>query len=121
RTVAVYDGLEGSEEELMGKLTTFAAGKMKEDEETRFWGSLIQEFRHRAEYGSSPYSLFGLQRLSAILEETDSSLDALEQDLMARIAPTPKATEAALEESKKTPAELGQIGEHVLRSMFGEE
>jgi len=121
RTVAVYDGLEGSEDELMGKLTTFAAGKMKEDEETRFWGSLIQEFRHRAEYGSSPYSLFGLQRLSAILEETDSSLDALEQDLMARISPTPKATEAALEESKKTPAELGQIGEHVLRSMFGEE
>lgn len=121
RTVAVYDGLEGSEDQLLEKLATFAAGRMTDDQETKFWGSLIQEFRHRAEYGSSPYSLFGLQRLSAILEETDMSPNALEHDLMARISPTPKATKAALDESKEAPAELGQIGEHVLRSMFGED
>ena len=121
RTVAVYDGLEGSEDQLMEKLTLFAAGKMTEDEETKFWGALIQEFRHRAEYGSTPYSLFGLQRLSAILEESDTSPDGIEQDLFARISPTPKVEAAELEDRKEKTAELGQIGEHVLRSMFGEE
>lgn len=121
RTVAIYDGLEGSEDQLMEKLTLFAAGKMTEDEETKFWGALIQEFRHRAEYGSTPYSLFGLQRLSAILEETDTSADAIEQDLLARVSPTPRVGAAELEDQKEKAAELGQIGEHVLRSMFGEE
>jgi hypothetical protein len=121
RTVAAYDGLEGSEEELLEKLAIFAAGKMPEDQETKFWASLIQEFRHRAEYGSTPYSLFGLQRLSAMLEETDTSSDALEHDLIARISPAPKAMEASLDEAGKPKPELGQIGEHVLRSMFGED
>lgn len=121
RTVAVYDGLEGSEDQLMEKLTLFAAGKMSEDQEAKFWSSLIQEFRHRAEYGSTPYSLFGLQRLSAILEETDISPEALEQDLLARVSPRPKVSGGVIEEPKEAPAELGQMGEHVLRSMFGEQ
>jgi hypothetical protein len=120
RTVAIYDGLEGSEDQLMAKLSLFAAGRMAEEEEAKFWMTLIQEFRHRAEYGSTPYSLFGLQRLSAILEEMDMSPEALQEDLLARASPIPKAGQAD-QEQKEAPAQLGPMSEHILRSMFGEE
>jgi hypothetical protein len=122
RSVTTYDGLEGTEAELIDKLTSFAAGTMLEEQEVRFWLSLIQEFRHNAEYGSKPYSLFGLQRLSAILDEMDTSPAALEQELLARVSPTPKVSEGGgLEESKESQPQLGQLEEHVLRSMLGEE
>lgn len=122
RSVPVYDGLEGTEAELLDKLTAFAGGTMPEELENRFWLTLVQESRHGAEYGSTPYSVFGLQRLSAILDEMAISPDALEQDLLARVSPAPKAAEgAALEEPKEAVPELGQMGEHVLRSMYGDQ
>jgi hypothetical protein len=116
RTIAVYDGLERTEGELLDKLAAFAEGTMPEEQENRFWMALIQESRHNAEYGSTPYSLYGLQRLSAILDEMDTSLDGLEKNLVARITPVSKTDEATLEE----PKPLGQMGEHVLRSMYGD-
>jgi hypothetical protein len=120
RSVAVYDGLERTEAELLDKLIAFAGGTMPEDVESRFWMALIQESRHNAEYGSTPYSLFGLQRLSAILDEMDTSPEGIERELLTRIAPPAKAAEgAALEEPKEAGPELGQLGEHVLRSMYG--
>lgn len=119
RSVAVYDGLEGSETELLDKLAAFAAGTVPEEQEGRFWLSIVQESRHNAEYGSRPYSPFALQRLSAILDDMGTSPEALEQDLLARVSPPAKG--AALEEPKETPQDLGQMGEHVLRSMLGEQ
>jgi hypothetical protein len=120
RTVAVYDGLERTEVELLDKLMAFAAGTMPEEVENRFWMTLIQESRHNAEYGSTPYSLFGLQRLSAILEDMDTSPEGLEQDMLARVSPPSKAVEGVPAAGPKEAAEsLGQMEEHILRSMFG--
>ncbi|MES4786563.1 MAG: hypothetical protein C4294_12865 [Nitrospiraceae bacterium] len=66
-------------------------------------------------------SLFALQRLSAIQGEMDLSPEALEQDLLALISPTPKVTADSLEEPKPSEIELSEMGQHVLRSMMGEE
>lgn len=122
RTVAAYDGFEGSEAALVEKLTAFAIGTFPEDQESRFWLSLVQESRTNAEYGDQTKSLFPLQRLSAILAEIDSSPEALEEELMSRVSPKPKAAAVGPTEAA-TPAEpeLGQLGEHVLRSFVGED
>jgi hypothetical protein len=118
RSVAPYDGLEGSETALLDKLAVFAAGKLSEDLEGRFWLSINQDVRHGAEAGARPHSLFALQRLSVILGELDTTPDTLEQDLLARTAPAAKA--AAPKGPQASEAELGQMGEHVLRSFLGE-
>ncbi len=118
RSVAQYDGTERTEEALLEKLRALALGGLPEDVESRFWQSLAQDVRHGAEHGSRPFSLFGLQRLSAILAEVDHSPEALEQELLDRI--TPKAeVEAAPEERKLEEIQLGDMAEHVLKSMRG--
>jgi len=121
RSPATYDGLERTEAALLEKLTAFAAGTLAEELEGRFWLSIVQESRHQAEYGSRAMSLFGLQRLLAILDDMDSSIDALGTDLLARITPTPKeaAGQEGMEPAKSEP-QLSEMGEHVLRSFMGE-
>ncbi len=121
RSASVYDGLERTEGALIEKLTTFAAGALPEDLEGRFWLSLIQESRHQAEYGSKAISVFALQRLLAILNDMDISNEALETNLLARLAPTPKvsATEGGAEPAP-TEAQLSEMGQHVLKSFIGE-
>jgi hypothetical protein len=57
--------------------------------------------------------------LAVIQSEWDLSPDAVEQELLDRIAPTPKVVE--LSEEEKAQLQLGEMGEHVLRSMLGEE
>ena len=119
-SVATYDGLEGSESALLDKLTAFAAGKLPEELEGRFWLSLIQDYRHGAEHGARPHSLFALQRLLTILTEMDAAPGILEQDLLARISPTPKAVAGTAEPEPAKDPQLGEMGEHVLRSFMGE-
>jgi len=122
RTVAVYDGFEGTEAILVEKLMAFAAGTFPEDQENRFWLSLVQESRTNAEYGDRTKSLFPLQRLSAILTEMDTSPDALEQELMSRVSPKPKAPAGEpLKEKGAADLQLGEMGEHVLKSFLGEQ
>lgn len=122
RSVAEYDGFEGSEAALVEKLTSFAAGTLPEDQESRFWLSLVQESRTNAEYGDRTKSIFPLQRLSAILSEVDTSPEALEQELMSRVSPKTKGVAAEpKEETKPSEQKLGQLGEHVLRSLVGED
>ncbi len=121
RSVAIYDGLEGTEAALMDKLAVFAAGTFPEEIEGRFWLSLGQDSRPAAEYGATPHSLFALQRLSAILNEMETTPEALEQDLLAKVSPPQKAaTDKQLEEAKPAEHKLGEMGEHVLRSFMGE-
>ncbi|MEW6544821.1 MAG: hypothetical protein AB1411_14580 [Nitrospirota bacterium] len=120
RSVDEYDGMEGSEAALMDKLTAFAFGSLPEEVEGRFWSSIIQEANPMSEYVKFK-SLFALQRLHAILNEMDTSAEALEQDLIARISPRPKEL-PGLPEPEAKPAEfqLGEMGEHILRSFKGE-
>lgn len=122
RSVAAYDGLERTEEALLEKLRAFAAGTLPEEIETRFWLTIVQETSQLTEYGSRLQSLFALQRLAAILAEMDTTPDALEQELLSRISPKPKAAVREPLEEKKTEApQLSEMGEHVLKSFTGEE
>jgi hypothetical protein len=62
-----------------------------------------------------------LQRLLAVLSEIDSSPDALEEELLARTAPTPKdAPELTNEAAQPAAEEMGQMQQHVLTSFIGE-
>lgn len=122
RSVAAYDGLERTEEALLEKLRAFADGTLPEEIETRFWLTIVQESSQLTEYGSKLQSLFALQRLAAILAEMDTTSDMLEQELLSRIAPKPKAAAGEpLEEKKTEPPQLSEMGEHVLKSFTGEE
>ncbi|WP_447972649.1 hypothetical protein [Nitrospira sp. Kam-Ns4a] len=125
RSAAVYDGLEGTEEALMEKLAAYVANTLPEEIEGRFWGTMVQDSLLNAETGDQLRSMFALQRLSALLSEVDTSPEALEEDLLARVAPTPKEPVARIEAEPAKPApgeaELGQMAEHVLRSFRGDD
>lgn len=106
RSVAPYDGLEHTEAALLEKLGTLASGTLAEDLESRFWLPVS-------------LSLYTLQRLAVIQSEWDLSAEAIREDLLARIAPAPKQTGPSEEDAAQRS--LGVMGEHVLRSMMGEE
>lgn len=108
RSVAGYDGLEFTEEALIEKLRVFAAGEMGEELESKSWPIIAR-------------SLFALQRLTAIQNEMDLSPDALEQELLDRVAPAPKEVPALEEPKPAGELQLDEMGEHVLRSMLGED
>ncbi len=120
RSVAHYDGLERTEEALVEKLRTFAWGTLGEDLEAKFWLSLVHGASSNAVHSENTRSLFGLQRLMAVLSEIDSSPDALEQELLIRTAPVPKEALALTDEAQAKPEEMGQMQQHVLTSFIGE-
>ena len=121
RSIAHYDGLERTEEALVEKLRTFAWGTLGEDLEAKFWLSLVHGASSNAVHSENTRSVFGLQRLLAVLSEIDSSLDALEEELLARTAPVPKdIPELTDETAQPTPEEMGQMQQHVLNSFIGE-
>jgi hypothetical protein len=119
RSMSVYDGLERTETQLLEKLSTLAWGALNEDVEAKFWLSLVQGGSSNAVHSEITRSLFGLQRLAAVLNDFDSSPEALDEALLTRN--TPKAHEVPAELLEK-PAEpmTNEMKEHVLKSMFGE-
>ncbi|MGH7256653.1 MAG: hypothetical protein ACREI3_12860, partial [Nitrospirales bacterium] len=120
RLPSTYDNIDGPEQEFMERLRSFANGTMPEERETRFWLTLIQDTRPGAEYGSQPRNLFGLQRLLALLSEIDPLPDALEADLLARLAPTPKVAPEPEEPSPASEFQTTEIQEHILKSFRGD-
>ncbi len=110
RSIAIYDGLERTEAALLDKLKLLASGTMTEEIEGRFWPAVSQ-------------SLFALQRLSAIQAETELSPDVVEQELIARLSPKPRAalTAPVAEEGKEGEQPLSEEAQHVLRSLIGED
>jgi hypothetical protein len=121
RSISVYDGLERTETQLLEKLSLLAWGALNEDVETKFWLSLVQGASSNAVHSEITRSLFGLQRLAAILNDFDASPEALDEALLARS--TPRSHEVQGELPEKAPAEpaTNEMKEHVLRSMFGEQ
>ena len=119
RSMSVYDGLERTETQLLEKLSTLAGGALNEDVEAKFWLSLVQGGSSNAVHAEITRSLFGLQRLAAILNDFDSSPEALDETMLARS--TPKAHEEPVDllEKPVDPA-TNEMKEHVLKSMFGE-
>lgn len=108
RSIASYDGLERTESALLEKLKLLASGTMAEEMEGRFWPAVSQ-------------SLFALQRLSAIQAETELVPDVVEQELLARLSPKPRAALGAPEEAKEAEPALSDEAQHVLRSLMGED
>jgi len=119
RSMSVYDGLERTETQLLDKLSTLASGALNEDVEAKFWLSLVQGGSSNAVHSEITRSLFGLQRLAAILNDFDSSPEALDEALLARSTPTAHEVPAELLEKPAEPAS-NEMKEHVLKSMFGE-
>jgi hypothetical protein len=108
RSTVPYDGLDRTEASLMERLRTFALKATPEEFESRAWLAIS-------------LSLFALQRLSAIQNERDTDSAALEQVLLQRSSPVPKASLEKPETETAAPAlELDEMGKHILHSMKGE-
>ncbi len=119
RSMSVYDGLERTETQLLDKLSLLAWGALTEDVEAKFWLSLVQGGSSNAVHSEITRSLFGLQRLAAILNDFDASPEALAEALLARSTPTGHEAPAELLEKPAEPM-TNEMKEHVLKSMFGE-
>jgi hypothetical protein len=107
RSVAAYDGLQYTEEALLEKLTTLCSGTVSEEVESRLWPELVK-------------SLFGLQRLAAVQSDMDMSPEALEQELIQRVSPTPKVV-PVLEDQSAPQTQEDAMRDHVLKSILGED
>ena len=120
RSTSIYDGLERTEAELIEKETSMAWGSLNEDVEAKFWLSLVQGASSNAVHSEITRSLFGLQRLFAILNDLDTSATGLDEALLSQA--TPKSFEQPVElPSPAADEKTNEMKEHVLKSMFGEQ
>ncbi len=122
RSHPTYDGLERTESNLIDKLTLLAWGALGEDQETKFWLSLVHGASSNAMHSEITRNLFGLQRLFAIMNDLDSSPEGLTDELLKRTAPIPKVDVAALEgPSANEDKALTDIQLEILRNFKGED
>jgi len=119
RSIATYDGLEQTETALIEKLSSYALVGVPETIEVKFWNSLVYGASSNAMHAESTRTLFGLQRLISILNDTDTSPEALDEELMKRTAPTPKAEVGALDGPAKP--ELTDLQKQILHNFVGED
>ena len=122
RSLVDYDGLEKTEELLMGKLEAFVSGMMSEPEESKFWTSItkVNDTEFSGSWASHARSILAFQRLNALMNDMDLSDEALEDELSAKIMPKQTDDQIANEEEEK-PVELGEQGLGVLNSFIGEQ
>jgi hypothetical protein len=122
RSLVDYDGLEKTEEILMGKLEAFVSGMMSEPEESKFWTSItkVNDTEFSGSWASHARSILAFQRLHALMNDMDLSNEALEDELSAKIIPKQADDQIANEEEEK-PVELGEQGFGVLNSFIGEQ
>lgn len=122
RSTSTYDGLERTESALIDKLTTLAWGSLGEDVETKFWNSLVFGASSNAMHSEITRNLFGMQRLVAILNDLDTSPEGLDEELLRRTAPAPKAGVAALDgPAGDVPEPLTDVQEQILSNFRGED
>ena len=122
RSLIEYDGLEKTEEILMGKLEAFVNGTMSEPEESKFWASItkVNDTEFSGSWASHARSILAFQRLHALMNDMDLSDEALEDEIKAKITPKLPDDQIATEEKEK-PVELGEQGLGVLNSFIGEQ
>ena len=103
----------------IGQGLAYALVGVPETIEVKFWNSLVFGASSNAMHSESTRTLFGLQRLVSILNDTDTSPDALDEELMKRTAPTPKAEVGALDGPAKP--ELTDLQKQILHNFVGED
>ncbi|MBX3328484.1 MAG: hypothetical protein U0223_01610 [Nitrospira sp.] len=121
RSIATYDGLEGTESALIEKLGIYAMIRIPEATETKFWNSLVYGASSNAIHTETTRTLFGLQRLVSIQKDLDTSPVALDEELLTRSMPTPKAGELASAASESGQGELTDLQRHILHNFIGED
>lgn len=122
RSIATYDGLERTETALIEKLTAYALSGLPEDTEVKFWNSLVYGASSNAVHSESTRTLFGLQRFASIQNDTDTSPEALDEELLRRTAPKPKAEVGALEgPAEGAKPELTEMQKQILHNFIGED
>ena len=119
RSIATYDGLEYSESALIDKLTTYVLGALPENIEVKFWNSLVYGASSQAMHSENTRTLFGLQRLIAIQQDTDTSPEALDEELLKRTAPRAKTD--ALDGPSEPKMVITDHQKQILHNFIGED
>ena len=122
RSLSIYDGLEKTESALIDKLTLMVWGNLAEESEVKFWTSLVFGASSNAMHSEITRNLFGLQRLTTILNDMDTSIDALDEELLKRTVPRQKLEAGALDgPAEPAVKELSEMQAQILSSMRGED
>ncbi|MBL8076059.1 MAG: hypothetical protein JNL29_16950 [Nitrospira sp.] len=121
RSIAAYDGLEGTESALIEKLGIYAMIGIPEASETKFWNSLVYGASSNAIHTETTRTLFGLQRLVSIQKDLDTSIAALDEELLKRSMPRPKAGELPSPTPESGHGELTDLQRHILHNFIGED
>jgi len=121
RSIAAYDGLEQTESALIEKLSAYVVGAVPEPIEVKFWNSLVYGASSNAMHSENTRTLFGLQRLVSIQQETDTSPEALDEELLKRTAPRPKPETAALDGPAEPKIEITDLQKQILHNFIGED
>jgi hypothetical protein len=121
RSIATYDGLEQTESALIEKLSAYVVGAVPEPIEVKFWNSLVYGASSNAMHSENTRTLFGLQRLVSIQQDTDTSPEALDEELLKRTAPRPKLENAALGDSSDQKLEITDLQKQILHNFIGED
>lgn len=122
RSLATYDGLEKTESALIDKLTALVLGNLPEEVEVKFLTSLVLGASSNAMLSEITRTLFGLQRLTTILNDMDLSPEAIDEELLKRTAAKPKLEIGAPADSAEPPPkELTEMQAQILNSLRGED
>ena len=121
RSIPTYDGLERTESALIDKLATYVLIGIPEAVETKFWNSLVYGASSNAMHSETTRTLFGLQRLVAMQADVDTSPEALDEELLRRTSPTPKASELAEASDAGKAPQITELQQHILHNFLGED
>jgi len=121
RSIATYDGLEQTESALIEKLSTYVVGALPENIEVKFWNSLVYGASSQAMHSENTRTLFGLQRLVSIQQDTDTSPEALDDVLLKRTAPRAKPEADALEGPSEPKMVITDLQKQILHNFIGED
>ncbi len=120
RSLAAYDGLEKTESALIDKLTALVLGNLPEEIEVKFLTSLVLGATSNAMLSEITRTLFGLQRLTTILNDMDLSPEAIDEELLKRTAAKPKLEMGGPADSAEPPPkELTDMQAQILSSFRG--
>lgn len=121
RSIATYDGLEQTESALIEKLSAYVVGAVPESIEVKFWNSLVYGASSQAMHSENTRTLFGLQRLVSIQQDTDTSPEALDEELLKRTAPRAKADADALAGPSDPKMVITDHQKQILHNFIGED